>query len=104
LALAFPVTQPERLVYFQVFFRCSPVRLAPLLQKVQSLALTRPLLPQGAQSAVPSEDYSRAPPCSAGFLTGEGRETGLSSRAQKKDHENETKQNPKSKLRAPEPS
>ena len=51
--------------------------------------------------AVPSKDYSRWPPCYAGFF-GEGRETGLSSRAQKKDHENQVRS--KSEFRAPEPS
>ena len=34
----------------------------PLPVSVQSLALTRPLLPSGGPKAVPSEDYSRLPP------------------------------------------
>jgi hypothetical protein len=38
----------------------------------------------------------------SGLLMGEGRETGLSSRAQKKDHENETTK--ETKFRAQEPA
>jgi hypothetical protein len=49
--------------------------------------------------AVPSEDYSRQPPCSARFF-GEGRQTEDAQQSKKKDYENE---NSKFRFRAQEP-
>jgi hypothetical protein len=63
----------------------------------QPLALHEPACHRGPD-AVPSKDYSRWPPCAAGFFR-EGREAENAQQIQKKDYENKIKK----EFRAPEP-
>ena len=63
----------------------------PVLQilfavRSRPLALQQPASTGGNYMAVPSEDYSRQPPCCAGFF-GEGREA-ENAQSKKKDYEN----------------
>ena len=84
-------------VFRSLFRLCSP-----LPASAQSLALTRPLFQQGARAWCPPKIPPTRRPAERAF-TGEGRKTGLSSRAQKKGpNENQAKQ--EKQFRAPEPS